>query len=161
MSIRETLADLILNRMPEKFIVLLILIIISGLIFFIVNLKPKTSPDELLQPETSSEIEKAQQDTIKVEKIKPISKDATIKKKYTIQAAEYADKAAAQRFVDALQKQGYRVIVDKIYRGENREKAYFKINVGAYDTFNEAKKFNDVFKKKTNIKDSFIKELKR
>ncbi|MDD5746494.1 MAG: SPOR domain-containing protein [Candidatus Omnitrophica bacterium] len=81
-------------------------------------------------------------------------------KYYVIQVAEYADESAAQFFADTLKAKGYAVSMDTIYRSGNREKPYFKINVGSFGTYAEAKQFNEEFKKKMNIGDSFIKEKK-
>ncbi len=171
-NIRERLADLILNRMPEKFIMLLIVFLIFAIFLIIKSLKQSPVPikkapqvpisvEEI--PVTKQELtpkeEPAQTEVAKIQE-KPQAKTIT-GKRYTIQAAEYADEEAAKRFINALKKQGYPVLVDTIYRDKNKKKRYFKINVGAFDTFGEAKKFNEIFKKSTNIKDSFIKELKR
>ncbi len=165
-NIRERLADLILNRMPEKFIILLIVFLIFAIFMIIKSLKTPAAPiDQTSQVQIDIEqgaVPEPEPVLSKIEEIqaKPPAKAIT-KKRYTIQAAEYADKEAATRFIAALEKQGYLVMVDTIYRDKEKKKAYFKINIGAYDTFNEAKKFNEIFRKRTNIKDSFIKELKR
>ncbi|MCK4994195.1 MAG: SPOR domain-containing protein [Candidatus Omnitrophica bacterium] len=163
-NIREKTADLILNRMPEKFIMLLIVFLIFGIFVVIKSLKSpsvqtKTPKVQLTVEDEASklEIEKPQV-KIKEKSFTP-ELETIVKKRYTIQAAEYADEEAAKRFIAALKKQGYVVRVDTIYRDKGKTKAYFKINVGAYNTLNEAKKFNEIFKNKTNIKDSFIKEL--
>ncbi len=82
-------------------------------------------------------------------------------RQYVIQVAEYADEEAAKVFVDELKGKGFSVAVETIYRGHNQEKPYSKVNVGSFDTFDEAKRFNEEFKVKTNIGDSFIKEKKK
>ncbi len=163
-NIRERLADLILNRMPEKFIILLIVFLILGIFIVMKGLKPesgkKVKQVSIVEQVIEPEVENA---TVEIEKksIPVIQPATTVNKRYTIQAAEYADEQAAQRFIDTLKTQGYIVNIDTIYRDKNKTKAYFKINVGAYETLNEAKKFNKIFRKKTNINDSFIKELKQ
>lgn len=167
-NIRERLADLILNRMPEKFILLLIFFLIFGIFVIIRGFKPvnapenKTPANQIQIKEEAAPVIEIRNEPILVEKKKvTVRPERTTKKQYTIQAAEYADEQAAERFINALKMQGYTVNVDTIYRDKKKTKAYFKINVGAYDTLSEAKKFNEAFRKKTNIKDSFIKELKR
>ncbi len=165
-NIRERLADLILNRMPEKFIMLLIVFLIFAIFMIMKSLMPATAPMKE-SPQMEINVEEAtvpeskltQPEAVEIQE-KPQPKAIT-RKRYTIQAAEYADEEAAKRFINALRKQGYLVMVNTIYRDKEKKKAYFKINVGSYGTFNEAKKFNEIFKKRTNIKDSFIKELKR
>ena len=165
-NIRERLADLILNRMPEKFIILLIVFLIFAIFMVIRNLRlTPAKVHEASQIQLNIEeatIPESESTQAEVEQIQAeLQPDIIAKKRYTIQAAEYADEEAAKRFINALRKQGYLVMIDTIYRDKQKKRAYFKINVGAYDTFNEAKKFNEIFKKRTNIKDSFIKELKR
>jgi len=150
------------NKKPKHFLFFLIVGILAIVIALIGRQRPKpaaVNSEGPTQQTTQKPTEPA------YEKL-PItnfqSKDNVAKEgKYTIQAAEYADEAAAQRFVDTLNEQGFRVMVDTIYRDKNKSKPYFKINVGVYKTFAEAKKFNEEFKKRTNISDSFIKELKR
>ncbi|MFH1094444.1 MAG: SPOR domain-containing protein [Candidatus Omnitrophota bacterium] len=166
-NIRERLADLILNRMPEKFIILLIVFLIFAAFIVVKSLRPAAAPiDKVPQvqmdfkepPAPESKPVKTKAATAEIQE--KAQTEALKNKKYTIQAAEYADEEAANRFVNTLKTQGYVVIVDTIYRDKEKQKAYFKINVGAFATLNEAKEFNEKFRKKTNIKDSFIKELK-
>ncbi|MCG2712998.1 MAG: SPOR domain-containing protein [Candidatus Omnitrophica bacterium] len=165
-NIRERLADLILNRMPEKFIILLIVFLIFVIFMVMKSLRPATAPvNDASQTRINfEEAPSVKSEPAKAEVVKNLpgpQPEAITRKRYTIQAAEYADEEAARHFVNALKKQGYLVMIDTIYRDKEKKKAYFKINVGAYDTLNEAKEFNEIFRKKTNIKDSFIKELKR
>jgi len=97
----------------------------------------------------------------KIEKIQKDSfQDANTGRKYTIQVAEYADEEGAMRFMSALlEKQGYIAKVGTSYRDRAKTRAYYKINVGEYKTFNEAKQANEKFKKQTNISDSFVREM--
>ena len=149
-------------------IALLVIVLIIVLIFAIFMIMKSLKPAPVRISEEVSQIQmKADTPDSKLAQTEPhvipeSSHPLTVTgKKYTIQAAEYADEEAAERFINALKKQGYVVNVDTIYRDKEKKKAYFKINVGAYNTLSDAKKFNEVFRKRTNIKDSFIKELKR
>lgn len=161
-NLKGRLNEFVLNWMPEKFMIGVIAVIVLVLFILIINLKPKVEEkvvvkEKIVQPEQSMVIIEPKQELVepkKAVKIKPVPST----KKYTIQIAEYADELAADRFVENLKEQGYLVSVDTIYRGKKRNRPYFKINVGAFDSFGEAKKFNEQFRKKTNIKDSFIKE---
>lgn len=151
----------IVTRMPQRLLVFSIVGVVLMLIVFSVKQRPKPVDINIEEP-----VKKTQQIPEPVKEILPVTNFQTkttrssIEGKYTLQVAEYADETAAQRFVDMLEKQGYLVITDTIYRDKDKQKPYFKINVGTYKTFAEAKKFNEEFKRRTNITDSFIKELK-
>jgi len=157
-NIRERLADLILNRMPEKFLLLVMIIIVAVVFSSLLKSKPKTRlPEKEQKPQAQETLQEETQAllTPQKEKAKP---QASGEKLYTIQVAEYADEDAANRFIRNLQELGYEVFVKTILRGPNNDRPYFKIHIGTFDSFAKAKKFNEEFRKKTNINDSFIKE---
>ncbi|MFH1062369.1 MAG: SPOR domain-containing protein [Candidatus Omnitrophota bacterium] len=153
-NIREGLADLILNKMPEKFVLLVSVIIIMFLLIMFIKFIPKQTarkpqPVKTVQPAV---VQKP------VEQPKP--RAAADARRYTIQVAEYADEQAALSFVKELEAKGFEVFLTTIYRGPNNTRPYFKINVGSFDNFNAAKQTNLIFREKTNITDSFIRETK-
>lgn len=172
-SIREVLASLVLNKIPKKFILLGLGGIIIFLLIISVLFKPKQGIDELSKSEPkltrivksenpveskpSKQTESAPVQRT-VEPTKPQTNTDT--RKYTIQVAEYADEQAAMNFVKELESQKFEVFLTSLYRGENNTRPYFKINVGSFNSFNEAKQFNVKFREKTNINDSFIREIK-
>jgi len=159
---KQGILDVIYNKMPEKFIIFVTVGIILLLLLLVLNLKPKN-------PETVSS-EKTPETVSRVGQPEPSAKPARVKKqpvfkqtaqkRFTIQVAEYADEPAAMRFVEKLRNDGFQVNLATIYRSNDKTKPYFKINVGGFDQYNEAKKYNQVFRKKTGINDSFIKERK-
>ncbi|MBU1043229.1 MAG: SPOR domain-containing protein [Candidatus Omnitrophica bacterium] len=170
-NIREGLADLVLNKMPEKFVLLVSVIIVMFLLIMFVKFIPQKKADLTTSPKAA----KTQQ-SLKAKPVKPSAQTKTTGKskveqpkpqstaesvrRYTIQVAEYADETAAMSFVKELEAKGFQVFLNTIYRGPNNTRPYFKINVGSFDTFNEAKQYNQVFREKTNINDSFIRESK-
>ncbi len=169
-NIRERLADLVLYKMPEKFILLLVLIIVTFLVVTVLNLNNQ-NPDEKQAMPTEEAVQTrdskpvspaivertAQRSNIEQPKVQSIE----AVRRYTIQVAEYADEKAAMNFISDLKAKGFDVYLKTIYRGPNNTRPYFKINVGSFDTFNEAKAYNLKFRKKTKINDSFIRERKQ
>jgi len=169
-NIRERLADLILNKMPEKFLMLLALIIITFLVITVLNLNSKNvdknskiETTENVQPVESKPVSRGivKKSNPKLNIKQPRVKSIEAVRRYTIQVAEYADEKAAITFINDLKAKGFDVYLNTIYRGANNTRPYFKINVGSFDTFNEAKAYNLKFRKKTNISDSFIREKKK
>ncbi|MFH1459285.1 MAG: SPOR domain-containing protein [Candidatus Omnitrophota bacterium] len=160
----KQLVDIVINKFPEKFTVLVIIIVVIGLLLIFLNARPKNTKDKPAIKKTG------QESLVKKEIIRPAEptaippvteKKAPIRleeKRYTIQVAEYADESAAKNFFEKLQGKGYLVEIDTIYRGENKNRPYYKINVGAFDTFNEAKDYNKELQDQIGINDSFIKE---
>ncbi|MBU0633873.1 MAG: SPOR domain-containing protein [Candidatus Omnitrophica bacterium] len=155
--------DALAGRFPEKIIILLPILIIIILFFAMFNAK---KPFKLPQAE-----ETKTENIVKKERKKmtvPVSQDINVAAEneqqegvlYTIQAAEYANAAAAQQFVQTLENQGYLVVVNTTYRNNDTDKPYFKIDVGIFKTVEEAKNFREEFKRKTGIGDAFIKEKK-
>ncbi|MCM8812726.1 MAG: phosphoribosylanthranilate isomerase [Candidatus Omnitrophica bacterium] len=88
------------------------------------------------------------------------SEPASGVKRYTLQVAEYANKEAAVKFVQSLEAFGYDVFMVEIPRANDPGKLYYKVNVGAFYAFADAKSFLAEFSAKTGIKDAFIKEKK-
>ncbi|MBU1087751.1 MAG: SPOR domain-containing protein [Candidatus Omnitrophica bacterium] len=170
-NIREGLADLMLNKMPEKFVLLLSVIIIMFLLVLFMKFIPQKKADSTNKPKAvnteqslkAKPIKSGAQTKTTVKKIavhpKPQATTDSVRR-FTIQVAEYADEAAAMSFVKELEAKGFEVFLNTIYRGANNTRPYFKINVGSFDTFNEAKQYNTIFREKTNINDSFIRESK-
>jgi cell division septation protein DedD len=167
-NVTDRLADLIFNKMPEKFIFIVSIVVIVLLISVVARIRPKKNQSDVSEPEQSVK-ESPKPLAIKAPEKEDKQAKVTIESlpepdssvgKYTIQVAEYADEQAAKAFVDDLKAKGLEVFVITIYRGPNQTRPYFKINVGAFDTFNQAKMFNQTFREKTNINDSFIRKTK-
>ena len=138
----------------EKYIILSIIIVVFIVFIVILNFKPKT-------PRPA--IEKTRQEFGRPEK-KPVkiapAQNNSSTGKFTLQVAEYADAPSARRFVEDMEELGYFVTVNTIYRKKNQKNPYFKVDVGLFDSIQEANAFKKVFRKKTKINDAFVKERK-
>jgi len=143
--------DSILKAIWKRVVLLWPILVLGGLLLFFITIKPKErNKPELTKidaPVTVGENEMPE------EIVAPSGQ-----KTYTLQVAEYSNKVAADRFVDNLKYQGYNVMVETIYKDAQRKKPYFKINIGIFNSYDEATKFRDEFESKTGITDSFSKE---
>ncbi|MBI4846367.1 MAG: SPOR domain-containing protein [Candidatus Omnitrophica bacterium] len=171
------LLNVLLKKIIKNFIAVIVVIVIATLVFILSSQKPAVNQAKIPTNASVKPAVKHDQGNKPAEKItanitaedKDFKKQIIVeqtetsileKKRYTIQVAEYADEAAAMKFVGELKGQGFFVFIDTVYRKSNPEKPYLKVNVGTFDDFNEAKKYNDEFIEKTKIRDSFIKEIK-
>ncbi|MCP4649905.1 MAG: SPOR domain-containing protein [PVC group bacterium] len=163
-NLKDEILAVISNKIPEKVIILIpvLVIIVLFILLFSLNQEKTSTQEPQAVTQTESRVPERKITTAPVpatprRENSPVF-DST--KKYTLQVAEYSNEPAAERFVNSLRDQGFYVSIDTRYRGEEKTNPYFKINVGKFDSFNEAKKFHEAFKRKTGITDSFIKEKK-
>ena len=163
-NFQHRFADLIFNRMPEKFLIILTVVIAVILLVVIATFRPRnpvSSVPEKVPAEATETVPVPVSSAVRESAAEPSQPVAGPEnKRYTIQIAEFADGDAAKRFIQQLQSQGFTVFAETIYRGENRDRPYYKINVGAFDTYNEAKEYNERVREKAGIEDSFIKQRK-
>ncbi len=152
---QERFLDLVFNKLPEKMLILVagvIIILVLALILGHRGKKPSSSPASVRPAEQTQ----AKQESEQVKFVPAPAAEAG--SKYTVQVAEYADVKAANDFIKKLKDKNFDVHVATSYRGDNLDKPYFKISVGSFDTFQDAKNYMEKVRKELKIRDSFIKE---
>ncbi|MFH2139087.1 MAG: SPOR domain-containing protein [Candidatus Omnitrophota bacterium] len=159
-NLKDRVLNNIISKVPEKVIILIPVLVIILLMIIVFNLHNETAPVTTTDVTVVEEVINVPQKKIAVASAKePDSEKVGIgEKKYTLQVAEYSNEQAAVKFVGDLEQQGFTVALKTIYRGDDKSRPYFKVNVGVFGSFNEAKKFMEAFERKTGIKDSFIKQ---
>lgn len=158
--LKENILSFFLSKTAKNFLIIVLglIVIFSFALFLATRQKPTpAAPKEKIKPEQVVEQTPLKKKEVIIEKKETQLSEQKI---YTLQAAEFTNKVAAERFVKNLEAQGFLVIVQNFYRDQDKNRPYYKINVGSFTSFEEAKIFKEEFQRITGIKDTFIKEKK-
>jgi cell division septation protein DedD len=114
-------------------------------------------PPKSLSPEVAKKEPKKEKSQPPANTVPKVKKKTFPTKFYTIQVASFRSPKEAQKYARLLGSRGYEALVKKVNLPQKG--IWYRVYVGRFNSFKEAKKFGAVLQKKEKIKTYYITRL--